>query len=65
MSNPEIRAALDTSVVMRLLTGQPQDLAAAARGYMAEIEQSGAKVFVSNLVVMEDCLLIQAPASAG
>lgn len=53
MSNPEIRAALDTSVVMRLLTGQPQDLAAAARGYMAGIEQSGAKVFVSNLVVLE------------
>jgi predicted nucleic-acid-binding protein len=53
MSNPEIRVALDTSVIMRLLIGQPQDLAAAARGYMAEIEQSGAKVFVSNLVVLE------------
>jgi predicted nucleic-acid-binding protein len=53
MNPPEIRAALDTSVVMRLLTGQPLDLAAAARGYMAEIEQAGAKVFVSNLVVME------------
>lgn len=53
MSRPEIRAALDTSVVMRLLTGQPQDLAEAARHYLAEVEQSGAKVFVSNLVVLE------------
>jgi predicted nucleic-acid-binding protein len=53
MSQPETRAALDTSVVMRLLTGQPQDLAEAARNYLAEVEQSGAKVFVSNLVVLE------------
>jgi predicted nucleic-acid-binding protein len=53
MSNPEIRAALDTSVVMRLLTGQPLDLAQAARSYLAEIERFGAKVFVSNLVVLE------------
>jgi len=44
---------MDTSVVMRLLTGQPQDLAEAARHYLAEVEQSGAKVFVSNLVVLE------------
>ena len=53
MSQPEIRAALDTSVVMRLLTGQPQDLSVAARHHMAEVEQAGAKVFVSNLVVLE------------
>lgn len=53
MSSPEIRSALDTSVVMRLLTGQPQDLAHAARCYLGEVERSGAKVFVSNLVVLE------------
>ncbi len=53
MSLPEIRGALDTSVVMRLLTGQPEDLAMTARRYMAEIEQAGARVFVSNLVVLE------------
>ncbi len=53
MKPPEIRSALDTSVVMRLLTGQPVDLAAIARSYMAETEQAGAKVFVSNLVVIE------------
>ena len=49
----EIRAALDTSVVMRLLTGQPRGLALAARNYLAETEQAGAKVYVSNLVVLE------------
>ena len=53
MSRSETRAALDTSVVMRLLTGQPQDLAEAARHYLAEVEQAGAKIFVSNLVVLE------------
>lgn len=34
MSQLEIRSALDTSVVMRLLTGQPLDLATAAQNYM-------------------------------
>ncbi len=53
MSAPELRSALDTSVIMRLLTGEPLDLATAARSYMAETGQAGDKVFVSNLVVME------------
>lgn len=53
MNKPEIRSALDTSVIMRLLTGQPLDLTSVARNYMAETERSGAKVFVSNLVIME------------
>lgn len=53
MNRPDIRAALDTSVLMRLLTGRPEDLCEAARSYLAETEQSGAKVYVSNIVVME------------
>jgi predicted nucleic-acid-binding protein len=53
MRSPEIRASLDTSVVMRLLTGQPADLSSAARSYMAGVEQAGARVFVSNLAVLE------------
>jgi len=53
MSNPEIRAALDTSVVMRLLTGQPSELAHVARVYLDETEQLKAKVYVPNLVIME------------
>lgn len=53
MSRPEIRAGLDTSVLMRLLTGQPVLLAETAREYLAEVEEGGAAVFVSNLVVSE------------
>jgi predicted nucleic-acid-binding protein len=53
MSKPEIRAALDTSVVMRLLTGHPSDQAQAARTYLSDTEQLSAKVYVSNLVIME------------
>ena len=53
MSRPEIRAALDTTVVMRLLTGLPDDQAGAARHFMAETETAGSKVFVSNLVILE------------
>ena len=44
---------LKVRTVMRLLTGQPLDLATTARRYMAETEQAGAKVFVSNLVILE------------
>ena len=53
MSRPEIRSGLDTSVLMRLLTGQPAPLAEVAREYLTEVEESGSKVFVSNLVVSE------------
>lgn len=53
MNRPEIRAGLDTSVLMRLLTGQPASLAVLAREYLAEVEESGSVVFVSNLVVAE------------
>ena len=38
---------------MRLLTGQPAPLAEVAREYLAEVEESGSVVFVSNLVVSE------------
>ena len=53
MNRTDIRAGIDTSVVMRLLTGEPAPLARVAREFMAEIETAGAAVFVSNLVVME------------
>lgn len=55
MSLPEIHSSLDISVVMRLLTGLPLDLATTARRYMAETEQTGAKVFVSKLVILVAC----------
>ncbi len=44
MNRPEIRAGLDTSVLMRLLTGQPASLAVLAREYLAEVEESGSVV---------------------
>jgi len=53
MNPPEILAALDTSVVMRLLTGHPPDLATCARSFLADVENRQAKVYVSNLVVLE------------
>lgn len=53
MSGPEIRAALDTSVVMRLLTGHPSDQALIARTYLADTQRLGEKVYVFNLVIME------------
>ena len=53
MSRREIRGGLDTSVLMRLLTGQPVPLAGIAREYLAGVEESGAVVYVSNLVVAE------------
>lgn len=53
MSRPEIRSGLDTSVLMRLLTGQPAPLAVIAREYLARVEESGSAVYVSNLVVSE------------
>ena len=53
MNRSEIRAGLDTSVLLRLLTGQPEPLAQTACGYLAEVEEAGAALYVSNLVVSE------------
>ncbi len=49
----EFGTGVDTSVVVRLLTGQPKALADAAKEFLAEMEIAGAPVFVSNLVVSE------------
>ncbi len=53
MKQREIRAGLDTSVLMRLLVGQPEPLAEVARAFLAETEEAGAALFVSNLVLSE------------
>lgn len=53
MSRPDIRAGLDTSVLIRLLTADPAPEAASAYGYLAEIEEAGAALLVSNQVVSE------------
>jgi len=59
MSSPEIRCACDTSVIMRLLTGQPLEQFHAAVAFLDETEGSGQKVFVSNLVVLESYFACQ------
>lgn len=53
MSRAEIRGGLDTSVLLRLLTGEPEPLAAVAREFLAEVEEAGAALYVSNLVIAE------------
>lgn len=49
----EFGAGVDSSVLVRLLTGRPEGLAVAAREFLAEMETTRAPVCVSNLVVAE------------
>lgn len=53
MSPHEIRGGLDTSVVLRLLTGDPPEQTKAALTHLAETEAAGMRLVVSNVVVME------------
>jgi len=53
MRTTEFGAGVDTSVLVRLLTGCPASLAESAKAFLAEMEVQGAPVFVSNLVVAE------------
>ncbi len=46
-------AGLDTSVLVRLLTGKPERQAVAAKEFLWKMETDGFPVFVSNLVVAE------------
>jgi predicted nucleic-acid-binding protein len=50
---------LDTSVVVRLLTGEPRDLALAALGYLLERKKAGDRVLVSDWVVAEAYYALQ------
>ena len=53
MRTTEMGAGVDTSVLVRLLTGCPEPLAAAAKEFLFEMETAGTPVFVSNLVIAE------------
>ncbi len=53
MSGSRLHAGLDTSVVLRLLVGQPADQHAAALDFLAEVEEAGGRILVSNLVIAE------------
>jgi predicted nucleic acid-binding protein len=48
-----VRAGLDTSVVVRLLTGEPEDLAREAMRYVAQRSRAGDRLLVSDLVLAE------------
>lgn len=48
-----MRGALDTNVVIRLVTGEPPALADAARALLERAESRGHRLLVSDLVVAE------------
>ncbi len=50
---------LDTTVVVRLLIGKPEDLAAVALDYVLERAQAGDRVLVSDWVVAESYYALQ------
>lgn len=54
------RFGLDTSVVLRLIVGEPEELAARASQFLAEAVRTGDHVLVSDLVVCETYFALQA-----
>jgi predicted nucleic acid-binding protein len=50
---------LDTSVVLRLLVGQPPEQTAAAVAFLDETQRSGRRVVVSDLVIAEAYFALQ------
>ena len=53
MRASDIRCGFDTSVLMRLLVGEPEALFKQAAAYLAETQAKRQRVFVSNLVICE------------
>jgi len=54
-----VRAGLDTSVVVRLLTGKPEELALVALRYLPEQLQAAHRVLVSDWVLAEAYYALQ------
>lgn len=54
-----MKAGLDTSVVVRLLTGEPDDLALEAMRHVDERRRAGDRVLVSDLVLAETYYALQ------
>ncbi len=52
-------AGLDTSVVVRLLTGEPEDLAAVALRYLMDRRRARDRVLVSDWVIAETYYALQ------
>ena len=54
------RFGIDTSVLVRLLTGEPEaDFARCVRKLRALIEEEDAEILVSNQVIGEACIAVQ------
>ena len=54
-----MRVGLDTSVVLRLLTGQPVGQAAAAVAFLDDLQRRGDRPVLSDLVVAETYYALQ------
>lgn len=54
-----MKTGLDTSVVLRLLLGQPADQAGRAVGFLDELLRGGHRAVVSDLVVAETYFALQ------
>ena len=54
-----MRVGLDTSVVLRLLTGQPAGQAAAAVAFLDDLQRRGDRPALSDLVVAETYYALQ------
>ena len=54
-----MKAGLDTSIVLRLLLGQPADQAARAVAFLDELCRGGHRAVVSDLVVAEAYFALQ------
>jgi predicted nucleic-acid-binding protein len=54
-----VKAGLDTSVVLRLLLGQPADQAARAVAFLDELARAGHRAVVSDLVASETYFALQ------
>jgi predicted nucleic acid-binding protein len=50
---------IDTSVVVRVLTGEPRELALLALDYLLDREKAGDRVLVSDLVLAEAYYALQ------
>ncbi len=53
MKKPNVRGGLDTSVLIRLLTGDPAPQATVAAQFVKETVAAGQVLMVSNVVLME------------
>ena len=58
-ANAALRVGLDSSVVVRLLTGEPPSLALAALRRVEEAHTAGVEILASDLVVSECYLALQ------